>query len=75
MTHARRQGAWDPSFPSPESKFLWHSVAMEAVKKTEVNQAVLSLTDLPKHIEEEGSHMLMWQAYKLKDVTGRQADY
>lgn len=26
MTHARGERAWDSSFPSPESKFLWHSI-------------------------------------------------
>lgn len=59
----------------PRASFCGTVSAMEAVKKTKVNQAVLSLNDLPKHIEEEGSRMFMWQAYKLKDATGRQDDY
>lgn len=49
--------------------------AMEMVKKTKVNQAVLFLSDLLKHVEGEGSYMFMWQAHKLKAVTSRQADY
>lgn len=48
--------------------------SMEMGKKTKANQAVLSLSNLPKHVEGEGSYMLLWQAYKLEDVTSRQTN-
>lgn len=40
-------------------------ICQETVK-TKVNQEVLSLSNLPKHVE--GSYVLIWQAYKLKYV-------